>query len=281
MAPPRQVSRESYDNSVSRIRRIAQAVRHAPLLGALTPLWSVLRGPYLWVLKVLGSARGIRVRVGGYWMRLHPDFATQNWESVEYSSYQAYAKMLRPGDVVFDIGAHIGTYTLIALDLIGPSGRVVAYEPNELTRKYLSQHLSWNGGEDRTIIREACCGERPGASTFYFVPGRAEGMSGLVPVEGFSQRQVQITTLDQEVSTLGLTPTVLKIDVEGAEWNVLKGAVRLLSEFHPRLSLSLHPSALAKEGTQPEQILHWLQSFGYETTIIGRDHEIHVVASAA
>lgn len=273
--------RDSFDNTLSRIRRVAQAVRHAPVLDSLTPVWRALRGPYLWVLKMLGSARGIPVRVGGTPMRLHPDFATQNWETVEYASYRAFAEMLRPGDVVFDVGAHIGTYTLIALDRIGALGRVVAYEPNELTSAYLKQHLEWNGGVERTIVRELCCGQSPGSATFYFMPGRAEGMNGLVPVDGFSKRQVAITTLDQEGATLELTPTVIKIDVEGAEWEVLKGAEAVLAEFHPRLSLSLHPAALAKQDARPEEVLAWLQDHGYETTIIGQDHEIHVVARAA
>lgn len=266
---------------IAGVRRVAQAVRHAPLLRSLTPLWSVLRGPYLGLLKRLGSAKGVPVHVGGTPMRLHPDFATQNWETVEYASYRAFAEMLRPGDIVFDVGAHIGTYTLIALDRIGASGRVVAYEPNDLTSAYLKQHLEWRGGAERTNVRELCCGQSPGTATFYFMPGRAEGMNGLVPVDGFSERQVALTTLDREVAALGLTPSVIKIDVEGAEWEVLKGAEHVLADFHPRLSLSLHPAALAKRDASPEDVLLWLKERGYETTIIGQDHEIHVVARAA
>lgn len=266
---------------IAGMRRVAQAVRHAPLLRSLTPLWSLVRGPYLGLLRRLGSAKGIPVHVGGTPMRLHPDFATQNWETVEYASYRAFAEMLRPGDVVFDVGAHIGTYTLIALDRIGPSGRVVAYEPNELAGAYLKQHLEWNGGAGRADVRELCCGRNLGIATFYFMPGRAEGMNGLVPVDGFSERQVAVTTLDREVAALGLTPSVIKIDVEGAEWDVLKGAEQALKEFHPRLSLSLHPAALAKQGARPGDVLAWLADRGYKTMIIGQDHEIHVVATAA
>ena len=264
---------------IAGIRRVAQAVRHAPLLRSLSPLWGVLRGPYLAVIRRFGAS-GIPVRVGGTTMRLHPDFATQNWETVEFASYKAFGEMLREGDVVYDIGAHLGTYSLVALDRIGPNGRVVAYEPHEFTRRHLEQHLAWNGGTGRTSIRTQCCGREPGEATFFFAPERAEGMNGLVPVDGFSKRVVQVSTVDAEVAQLGLVPGVIKIDVEGAEWDVLKGAERTLAQFHPRLSLSLHPAALAKLGARPDDVLGWLEARGYRTEIIGRDHEIHVIAVA-
>lgn len=261
------------------LRRVAQAVRHAPLLRSFSPLWRILRDPYLAVIRRFGT-HGITVRVGGTGMRLHPDFATQNWETVEFASYKAFAEMLHEGDVVYDVGAHLGTYSLVALDRIGQSGRVVAYEPHEFTRRHLERHLAWNGGTDRTVVRALCCGREPGEATFYFAPERAEGMNGLVPVDGFSKQLVEVSTIDGEVAQLDLVPSLIKIDVEGAEWDVLKGAEQTLAQFHPRLSLSLHPVALAKLGFKPEEVLGWLEARGYRTEIIDRDHEIHVVAVA-
>src|SRR5208283_5173574 len=131
---------------VSFFRRFAQSIRHAPILRSLSPVWSLLRKPYLRLLNTFAKREGLLVSVGGYKIRLHPDFATQNWEKIEYDSYQAFAGLLRPGDTVFDIGAHIGTYTLLALQRIGAQGRVFAYEPHAFTCRYLKQHLEWNGG---------------------------------------------------------------------------------------------------------------------------------------
>ncbi|MFN8625560.1 MAG: FkbM family methyltransferase [Candidatus Binatia bacterium] len=261
------------------LRKFAQRVRHAPLLRSLTPLWRVMRRPYLRLINRLGSEHGIVVAVGGIRIRLHPDFATQDWETVEFESYRAFAAMLRPGDVVYDIGGHIGTYTLVALNGIGPSGRVIAYEPHAFTRRYLEQHVRWNGGEDRTLIRRACCGAVRGRAAFYCLPERTEGMSGLVPVEGFSQVLVDVTTLDQEVSILEAIPTVIKIDVEGAEWEVLRGAESTLRKYHPRLALSLHPHALESVGASGGDVLGWLVQLGYGCNVVSEDHEIHVIAA--
>jgi hypothetical protein len=103
-------------------------------------------------------------------------------------------------------------------------------------------------------------------------------MSGLLPVTGFVRRTVPITTLDSETVALNLVPNVLKIDVEGAEWEVLKGAEQILQRYHPMLFLSLHPAALTKRGESPEVILDWLVHRGYGHDVIARDHEIHVIA---
>jgi FkbM family methyltransferase len=261
------------------IRRLAQTIRHAPGMRSFTPLWNLLRAPYLKVLRTFAKKHGLLVSVGGHKMRLHPDFATQNWETVEYDSYQSFAALLRPGNVVFDVGAHIGTYTLIALQKVGDNGRVVAYEPHTFTRKYLEQHLDWNGGLKRTIVRDLCCGVSEGMTDFYCRSDRAEGMNSLVPTDGFEKKSVMMTTLDKDVETLAIIPTLIKIDVEGSEWDVLKGALRTISKYHPTIFLSLHPVALSKLGVSPNQVLEWLVEHGYRHKMISQDHEIHVVAS--
>ena len=266
---------------IGHVRTIAQTIRHAPLLRSLTPLWDAVRQPYLDMMKRLGGGTGIPVAIAGIGVRLHPDFATQNWETVESEPYRAFVSALRPGDVVYDVGAHIGTYTLVALDRIGPAGRVIAYEPHALTGRYLLQHVQWNGGSDNVVIRSVCCGAREGTANFYCLPGRTEGTHGLLPVHGFDETVVDVTTLDAEVGRLGAIPTVIKIDVEGAEWDVLQGAEQTLRRYHPQLSLSLHPRALASTGTSPESVLNWLSQLGYTHQVISVDHEVHVVLHAS
>jgi len=244
----------------------------------LAPAWSLLRKPYLAALNLLAGRRGIEVRIAGYPLRLSPAFATQNWETVEAASYQAFVDSVKPGAVVFDVGAHIGTYSILALMRSGPKGCVVAYEPHAFTRKYLERHLVWNAGIDRAIIRSICCGAAPGTADFFYAPDQAEGMNGLVPVEGFSRTSVPVTTLDKEVEELGLVPDIIKIDVEGAEWDVLRGAERTLSACGPTLVLSVHPEALSKLGISPIDIEAWLKERGYGWSVIAHDHEVHVVA---
>ena len=269
----------TYDSG-SALRRLARAIRHHPRLKMLDPLWRALRKPYLSALKVLAGKRGIEVHIAGNPMWLDPLFATQNWEEVEAESYSAYVQDLAEGMVVFDIGAHIGTYAILALKRLGPRGKVIAYEPHPLTRKYLLQHLDMNPGGAGVVVRDLCCGSSPGTASFYFLPDRTEGTSGLVPVNGFQQREVKVTTVDAEVSELGLHPDILKIDVEGAELEVLKGAEATLTEDKPVIFLSIHPQALAKVGRSEADVVEWLSGRGYECTVLVRDHEVHVRAAS-
>jgi FkbM family methyltransferase len=183
--------------------------------------------------------------------------------------------------VVFDIGAHIGTYTLLALNRVGTQGKVVAYEPHPPTRQFLLRHLAMNGCTSRAVVRDVCCGSREGTAPFYFLPDRTEGVSGLVPVNGFQRRDVAVSTVDLEVGVLGLRPDVLKIDVEGAEFDVLRGAEETLRTDRPTIFLSIHPQALAKLGHSEELVIDWLRARGYRCDVLARDHEVHVRASAA
>jgi FkbM family methyltransferase len=265
---------------ISLARRVAQRIRHHPGLGPLEPLWPLLRRPYLACMTFFGESRGISVTIAGCEMRLNPLFCTQNWETVETEAYNAFAAEIRPGSTVFDVGAHIGTYTLIALQRAGPKGRVVAYEPHDHTRAHLAQHLRWNAAENRTTVRTVCCGAVAGIADFYCITDRAEGMNGLIPIEGFVKRAVTVVPLDQEVKQHGLLPNVIKIDVEGAELDVLKGAEQTLRRSRPPVFLSLHPSALAKRNESPEMIFVWLKQRGYRYEVISEDHEIHVIARA-
>ena len=225
----------------------------------------------------LGGRRGIKVKIADCTMRFHPIFCTQSWGEIEAESFRAFAEIIQPGAVVFDIGASIGPYTFIALAKTGPSGRVVAYEPHDYSRRHLIRHLKWNGAGAQTVVRDVCCGARDSSAEFYYVPDHVEGMSGLVPVEGFEKRVVKVVTLDDEVTSLGVKPDVVKIDVEGGEWDVLKGAEKILREIQPILFLSLHRAALAKRRETPEEVLEWLSQRGFGSEVIATDHEIHVL----
>lgn len=263
------------------LRRSAQSIRHAPGLQGLTPLWNRLRAPYGRLLTRLAGSEGVPVRVGGQVMRLAPDTVNLNWETVEVESYRAFADEIRPGDVVYDIGAHFGTYSIIAARKGGPTTRVIAYEPCDLTRRYLERHLRWNAVEGQVTIRPLCCGRTTGEASLYARPDRPEGTNGLLPYEDFVETTVAVTTLDREVEELRLPPALIKIDVEGAELDVLLGAVSALSIYRPRLLISLHPQRLAQIGLDCDTVLAWLSAHGYDCRVISEDQERHVLARPA
>ena len=218
--------------------------------------------------------------IAGQNMRIPPESATQNWETVEAPSYRAFLETVPERGVVYDIGAHIGTYAVLGMKKAGPQGRSLAFEPHEYTRRLLERTIAWNNVEGQILIRGCCCGAVSGMADFFGSPNEAVGVSGFMEIDGLERKTVAVTTIDEEVAHSGLIPDVIKIDVEGAEFDVLKGATNTLATRRPCLVLSLHTEALAKQELSKETILKWLDLLGYESKIVDEDHEIHVVARA-
>src|ERR1700736_4433750 len=94
------------------LRHGAQGIRHAPGLRGWEPLWTRLRTPYGRLLRFFFGGTGLPIKIGGYTIRLDPSIVNLNGETVEVEAYRAFAADVQPGDVVYDVGAHFGTYTL-------------------------------------------------------------------------------------------------------------------------------------------------------------------------
>jgi FkbM family methyltransferase len=158
----------------------------------------------------------------------------------ERPEQEAFARTVRPGDVVFDLGANAGFYTLLSAKLAGPTGRVVAFEPVPRNLGYLRRHLAINGCENVTVVAAAVA-DRLGRARFHDGPAHTVGA-----LTDDGEYEVDVTTLDD---VAGVAPKVIKIDVEGAEAAVLRGARRVLREARPIVLLSTHSTALREECT--------------------------------
>lgn len=143
-----------------------------------------------------------------------------------------FAEMVKPGDVVFDVGAHFGYYTLLASKIVGPKGRVVAFEPSPGNLARLYRHIELNDRKNMTVL-ELAVSDHEGTARFETRTG-----SGVGHLADDGPLEVKLTTLDS-LRDLPL-PNVMKIDVEGAEVGVLTGAKSLLERARPIIFLSLH-----------------------------------------
>jgi FkbM family methyltransferase len=130
----------------------------------------------------------------------------------------ALACVTRAGDVFWDVGAHKGFVSLAAASLVGTSGSVVAVEPSSVNRAFLERHLRWNRVGNAKVIASALS-DREGEATF---GGRGSSVAFKL---GTGSERVPVRTLASLAQELGLTgSSVLKIDVEGEEAAVLRGA---------------------------------------------------------
>jgi FkbM family methyltransferase len=147
----------------------------------------------------------------------------------------AFASAIGRNDIVFDLGAHVGYFTMIAARA---GATVVAVEPSDANTQDLRQHLEWNAMSERVSVVKAAVGARVGTSGFV-----SDGyMGGLSPS---ASETVDVVTVDDLALRFGV-PTVVKIDVEGAEADVLAGASQVLSAG-PTIFLATHGDAQAAE----------------------------------
>jgi FkbM family methyltransferase len=142
---------------------------------------------------------------------------------------------LRPDDVFYDIGANVGYYTCAAMK--SRVGSVLAFEPDPLTASVLRLNLRLNGVAGASCqVLEVALGRDVASAVFHRSHVSNSGRSGFRPVDAVASFEVPIETIDS-IITAGHAPvpTVLKIDVEGHEHEVLLGASRLLENSPPRL----------------------------------------------
>lgn len=196
----------------------------------------ILQGPLQWRLWIAGSSSH------GCWLG-----------SYEYHKQRLFARMARAGDVVFDIGANVGFYTLLAASRVAPSGRVVAFEPMPSNVKRIHQHLKLNR-IDGVRVFEAAVSSTPGIARF--APHASNAMGR---ISDTGSMEVTLVSLD-DLSESGSIPdpNLLKIDVEGAELGVLHGASRLLARARPTILLATHGAEVHR------QCCAFLRDAGYE-----------------
>jgi FkbM family methyltransferase len=191
--------------------------------------------------------------------------------SYEYEQQQLFTKLIKPGSIVFDLGGHVGFYTLLASDLVGPKGKVFTFEPVPGNLRYLRKHLQINKITNVTVIESAVSDKN---GTVSFDEGPVHTM-GKIATGG--SLQVQTVSLDELFSRGEIpAPQYMKIDIEGAEVLALKGTQAIIARSHPTIFLSTHGRAVRQECCQ------LLKSFGYQMQPIGQrdlEHASDLLAS--
>jgi FkbM family methyltransferase len=153
--------------------------------------------------------------------------------SYEYDKQILFQQLIKPGDVVFDLGAHSGFYSLLASVLVGTKGKVFSFEPFPDNAKYLEHHLELNGVDNVTLFHAAVSN----TTGFSYFEGR--GFTGHLSSSGsFKIATVSLDAL-YEQKKIDL-PSLIKLDIEGAEYMALRGAINLLKLSRPIIMLATH-----------------------------------------
>ena len=225
-----------------RLQGLYAFVKTLPVFGSLARrvvTYALPRGTRVWLQVRAGFAQGL-------WLNLDPrfdlDFASGNYEN---SLQKILAEQLREGETFYDVGGHIGFISLIAARLVGESGAVFTFEADPENVARINQHILRNGFDERKRLAGGCV-VRSGTLRFR----RSSELSG------HNQGAIVGTAADIvpgmiEVNALSLDrvwknhkrPKLMKIDVEGGEVEVLRGAGHMLSTARPTLICEVHNQA--------------------------------------
>lgn len=185
---------------------------------------------------------------------------TGNWFGPEIRFMRD--RLVKPGDIVLECGAHHGCLTILFSHWVGETGSIVAFEPVTRNATLTRKNIELNRLKNVQVLNSAV-GAREGSacvtneSNARITEGTLGGM------------RVAMTCLDEYAE---LNPTLLKIDVEGFEAEVLRGA-RSVLEKRPRLAVEIHTEALPRYGSSVEDILNLIDRERYTLWIQWRDED--------
>jgi len=170
-------------------------------------------------------------------------------------------RLVRPGMLAVDVGAHVGFYTLLLARLVAPAGRVVAVEPAPENASLLARNLEF--APERSVeIVQAAAGREDRERTF--VLSDSSDTHSFYP-HPLSRSVGSVVVRERRLDRLlAASPDFVKIDVEGAELEVLQGLSGLVCGDRPRAVLvEVNPACLEAAGASPAALLEWLEEHGF------------------
>ena len=223
------------------------------------------------------------LREVNYKIDLDPDEPSQRWMldhlqrgiCYEPEEVQVMLRAIQPGDFVVDIGAHVGFFTCLFASLVGPTGTVLAFEPEAGNFYRLQTNIARNGFTN-VVVRNEVLWSKPEDVTFWFNSDTAGGHCVWDPgtwLHGGKSKANprpstrRATTLDNELVGLERVK-LIKIDTEGADQRILQGAVRTLNWFKPYVITELNPFGSQSLGCSNESFREYMRDFGYDIFLL-------------
>lgn len=203
-----------------------------------------------------GTGQGLRFNAASS----HSGFILGNHET---EVQQFLASVLRPGMVYYDVGANVGFFAMIAARLVGPSGKVLCFEPLPENARQIQYNAQLNGF-DNVVVRCEALGSSNRTEIFHTSAEPTWGMLatvGKLPVKASGNIQVNVRTLDSLRGDDLPRPDVIKMDIEGAEADALQGARETLSTHRPSLVIELHSTNAAVTAV--------LEELEYDAAVLG------------
>ena len=228
-------------------RRVSGVLRLVPVWVQVEPGMTMLLDPY--------DSLGITVLTDG---------------TYEPATVQELMRHVPAGGTFIDVGAHIGWYSLKAAKAVGPSGHVIAVEPNRETLTRLRDNIRASGVSSVVSVAPVACADSETTLTFYAASHRNTGESSLSAANASQEGAiaasypVRARRLDDIAREAGVNRVdAIKIDVEGAEFLVLRGAAEILDRYRPVVAVEVIDHQLRAMGASADELMAFMRSHGY------------------
>jgi FkbM family methyltransferase len=243
-------------------------------LGRNGLLVRALRPAYARWLRAAYGRRGLPWHINGEPIRIDPDARHLVPQENERPLFEYLRQHISPGDVVLDIGAFIGTYAILEARWAGARGRVLAFEPSPSSFAILERQARMNGlgppRFDAYCVAVGARREQRGLTTFDEEPYR-----NMIAADGAAAVMVDVVTVDSACAALDTPPTWIRMDVQGLEFEVLRGARELLRERRGRLQIvaEMHPQHWPVYGIDPRDAAERLAELGLRARNVVPDQD--------
>jgi FkbM family methyltransferase len=184
----------------------------------------------------------------------------------DYREMRFMQRYLRAGDSFLDVGANVGVYTLLAAALVGPTGRVDAFEPGEKAMRYLTTNVELNQ-LGQVAIHAKALSDSPGIQGFRQTADDCTATLAVGNLQNANEeiRQIPCTTLDDYAPYTNWA--MAKLDVEGAEPLILRGARAHLARGNPPVLQIEMDGYSSRFGYGTDEFIEFLKSFNYGTAV--------------
>ena len=238
--------------------------------------------------KIIFSSKGEPYRVKDQLLRFLPgtrpvklDYINSQNKNARYDALQIkfFVENLNLGDFAVDIGGHAGQYALIMSAICGPNGHVITFEPDPYARKKLTENISLNPRVTAPVVEAMAVSDTTGEVILYSRGGNSQSSLARSGVEFSSSHQaesiiVPSVSIDTYLAKNGLpTPKIVKIDAEGAEIHILRGARKLL-EGNTEFVVELHPYTWPEFNVTFDELKTLVQDSGRIMRYIDSDQEL-------
>ena len=233
-----------------------------------------MRSFLLFILKNLKFDFKLKHHYTGFRFFLNSYYHKGYWfygSKREYNTIQNFYKIIQNGDYVIEVGGHIGYFSTLFSNIVGPEGKLDVFEPSGENLKYLKTNVSFLTSKLSKVVSiiEKGVGNENGFLDFYIDPITGQNNSFVKDFEGFYENRklsaeknaklltvsVPVIRLDDYLKNKTRYPNFIKIDVEGFEYNVIVGARDTIEKFKPSLMIEIQ--------NDEDKIICYFLSIGY------------------